>query len=87
MIVAALMTASTCGKSRMAIMASEPVARELEHDGDIEKDGQRGEDDEHEPIAALPIRVEVRHDMSLFEKRMGPCGSAVKRALTPTHAA
>src|SRR5580658_6953529 len=61
-IVAALMTASTCGKSRMAIMAaSKPVLGDLDHHADIEERRERGQEDEHEQVALLGSQVEVRH--------------------------
>jgi hypothetical protein len=55
------MIASTCGNSRMAIMAASTVAGHLDYEADIYQRDHRHEDDEHDPVATLQIRVRTWH--------------------------
>src|ERR1700690_907040 len=59
-MVAALMTASTCGNSRMTFIAASTLAH-LDHEADVQRQSHADEDDQHDPIASPHIWVKVCH--------------------------
>jgi hypothetical protein len=57
-----LMTASTCGSSRMTFMTTSTViSHHSHHEADIRRCGHRYKDDEDNPVASLHIRVRTWH--------------------------
>src|ERR1700677_271357 len=59
-MVAALMTASTCGNSRMTFIAASTLAH-LDHEADVQRQSHADEDDQHDPVASPHIWVKVCH--------------------------
>src|ERR1700683_1719205 len=60
-MVAALITASTCGNSRMTFMAASNVAAHFQHEADIHRESHSDEYDQHDPVAPLNVWVKVCH--------------------------
>src|SRR6476660_3267369 len=79
MMVAALMTASTCGNSRMAIMSASTVAAHLDHDADVHRHRHSDEDDQHDPVASSYIWVKVWHVNIVGPRETPVSHSGVKR--------
>src|ERR1700730_13718857 len=77
-MVAALITASTCGNSRMTFMTASTVVGHFHHEADIQRRGHRHEDDEHDPVASLHIWVRTWH-FTIIGRRPGPEDCARER--------